>query len=154
MLEAGERYLTVAEGFLAGTGARSIRLVGYREGFALGTGKAQLRAVHASPDAPEVDIGLSLTGAKIDPVLFGGLVFSKASADEGISADAGHLPVGVTPAGQNTSIVARVTLPATNDQRAFVLAGGALNAQLGQGFRFFVVDTAASPWTVSTVFPH
>lgn len=153
-LEAGERYLTVAEGFISGTGASALRLAAYKEGFALGTGKAQLRAVHASPDAPEVDIGLSVTGAKIDPVLFGGLSFSQASALEGLGAAAGHLPIGVTPANQNTSVVARVTLPATNDQRAFVLAGGALNSSRGQSFRFFVVDTATAPWTLSTVFPH
>jgi len=155
-LEAGERYLTVASGFLASAGsgaASSLRLLAFREGFALGTGKAQLRAVHASPDAPEVDIGLA-SGTKIDPVLFAGLTFSQASADEGLGASAGHLPVGVTPAGQNSSLVARVTLPATNAQRAFVLAGGALNPQRGQGFRFFLVDTAASPWTVTTALPH
>lgn len=157
MLEAGERYLTVASGFLASAGsgaASSLRLLAYREAFALGTGKAQLRAVHASPDAPEVDIGLATTTAKIDPVLFAGLTFSQASAPEGLGASAGHLPVGVTPAGLNSSIVARVTLPATNAQRAFVLAGGALNPARGQGFRFFLVDTAASPWTVTTALPH
>ena len=152
-LEAGERYLTVATGFVSGANGNPLRLAGYREGFALDTGKAQLRAVHASPDAPEVDIGLA-NGTKIDPELFGGLKFSQSSADEGLGATAGHLPVGVTPAGQNGSIVARVTLPATNANRAFVLAAGALSPHLGQGFRFFVVDTAASPWTVTTALPH
>ncbi|MEA2751561.1 MAG: hypothetical protein QOI41_5704 [Myxococcales bacterium] len=152
-LEAGERYLTVATGFLTGSGAQAIRLVGYREGFALGTGKPQLRAVHSSPDATEVDIGLASASA-IDPVLFAGLAFSKASADEGIGASVGHLPIGITPAGLNTSLVARFTVPATIDERAFVLAAGALNAHRGQGFRLLVVDTAASPWTVTAALPH
>ena len=152
-LEAGERYLTVATGFLAGSGAQAIRLVGYREGFALDSGKPQLRAVHSSPDATEVDIGLT-SGTKIDPVLFAGLAFSKSSADEGIGASEGHLPIGVTPAGLNTTLVARFTVPVASDKRAFVLAAGALNTHLGQGFRFLVVDTAASPWTATTVLPH
>ena len=154
-LEAGERYLTVAEGFLAGTGAQALRLVGYREGFALGTGKAQLRAVHACPDAPEVDIGLAIVSSRIDPVLFAGLTFSKSTADEGLGANAGRLPVGVTPAGQNFSIVARATLPATNEQRAFVFAAGALSPHsTRQSFRFLIVDTAPAAWTVSTVLAH
>lgn len=152
-LEPGEQYLTVAEGFLAGNAASALRLVGYREGFTLGSGEAQLRAVHASPDAPGVDIGLA-SASKIDPVLFAGLDFSRASAEGGLGAAAGHLPIGVTPAGQNGSLVARFTLPATSEQRAFVLAAGALASHLGQSFRLLVVDTAASPWAVSTVLPH
>ena len=153
MLEAGERYLTLATGFLSGYGGKPIRLESYREGFALDTGKAQLRAIHSSPDATEVDIGLAGT-TKIDPVLFAGLAFTKASADEGLGASAGHLPIGVTPAGYNATLVARFTVPAANTQRAFVIAGGSLSAHLGQSFRLLVVDTAATPWTASAVLPH
>lgn len=153
VLEAGEQYLTVAEGFLSGAGGVALRIAGYREAFTLGSGQAQLRAVHASPDAPGVDIGVA-SANKIDPVLFAGLEFSRSSAEEGLGAAPGHLPIGVTPASQNTSLVARFTLPATIDQRAFVIASGALAPHLGQGFRFLVVDTATSPWKVSTVLPH
>jgi hypothetical protein len=152
-LAAGERYLTVATGFLAGSGASAFRLAGFREGFDLGTGKPQLRAVHNSPDATEVDIGIA-GATSISPVLFAGLSFSQSSADGGLGATAGHLPIGITPAGLNSNLVARFTVPATNDNRAFVLASGALNPQKGQSFRLLVVDTAASPWTVSTVHPH
>jgi len=150
-LAAGERYLTIATGFL-GSPTNGFRLASFRDGFALGSGKAQLRAVHASPDAPEVDLGLA-GPSKIDPVLFSGLAFGQASADEGLGAAPGHLVVGVTPAGQNGSIVARLTVPVTADQRAFVVAGGSLGNH-GQGFRFLVVDTAPSPWTVTTALPH
>ena len=152
-LEAGERYLTIATGFLSGSGGKPIRLESYREGFALDTGKAQLRAIHSSPDATEVDIGLAST-AKIDPVLFAGLAFGKASADEGLGASAGHLPIGITPAGYNATLVARFTLPAASAQRAFVVAAGALTVRPGQSFRLLVVDTAASPWTVGTALAH
>lgn len=152
-LDAGERYLAIATGFLGDTGASGFKLAGYREAFALGTGKPQLRAIHSSPDAPKVDIGLA-TGNKIDPVLFAGLSFQQASADEGLGAFAGNLVVGVTPAAQNTSIVARVTVGAANTQRAFVVAAGALNATRGQAFRFLTVDTSPTPWTVTTSFTH
>ncbi|MBX3192207.1 MAG: DUF4397 domain-containing protein [Labilithrix sp.] len=153
-LAAGERYLAIATGFLHDLNAsQSFRLAGYREGFALDSGKPQLRAIHSSPDAPKVDIGLA-TGNKIDPVLFSGLSFGEASTDEGLGAFAGNLLVGVTPAAQNTSIVARVTVPAQNSQRAFVIAAGALNPARGQAFRFFTVDTTPTPWTVTTSFTH
>ena len=152
-LAAGERYLSVATGFLAGSGASAFRLDGYREGFALGSGKPQLRAVHNSPGAPEVDIGLA-TATNISPILFPGLSFSQSSADEGLGATAGHLPIGVTPAGQSSTFVARFTVPATNDNRAFVLASGALDASKGQSFRLLIVDTAPTPWTVTAVHPH
>jgi Domain of unknown function (DUF4397) len=152
-LSAGERYLAVATGFLAGSGSSGFRLVGLREGFDLGTGKAQLRAVHGSPDATEVDIGLA-NATSISPVLFPGLAFSQSSAEGGLGAAAGHLPIGITPAGQASTFVARFTVPATNDQRAFVLAAGALSAQKGQSFRLLVVDTQPTPWTVTTVHPH
>ena len=153
MLEAGERYLTIATGFLSGYGGKAIRLESYREGFALGTGKAQLRAIHSSPDATEVDIGLA-AATKIDPVLFAGLAFTKSTADEGLGANAGHLPIGITPAGYNATLVARFTVPAASTQRAFVVAGGSLRAHLGQSFRLLVVDTAVSPWTVGAILPH
>jgi hypothetical protein len=153
MLEAGERYLTIATGFLSGAGGKPIRLESYREGFALGTGKPQLRAIHSSPDATEVDIGLA-GATKIDPVLFAGLAFTKSSADDGLAASAGHLPIGITPAGYNSTVVARFTVPAANEQRAFVVAGGSLTSHIGQSFRLLVVDSAASPWTVSAVLPH
>jgi hypothetical protein len=152
-LAAGERYLAVATGFLSGTGASAFRLAGYREGFALGTGKPQLRAIHNSPDAPEVDIGIA-NATMISPVLFGGLAFSQSSADEGLGATAGHLPIGVTPAGANSTLVARFTVPAANEQRAFVLASGALNPAKGKSFRFLAVDTASTPWAVATILPH
>lgn len=152
-LEAGERYLAIATGFLGLAGLEPFRLAAYREAFALDTGKAQLRAVHSSPDAPMVDIGLA-NGTKIDPVLFAGLSFGQSSANDGLSAPSGNLLVGVTPASVNTSIVARVTVASQAQQRAFVIAAGALGAGRGQSFRFLTVDTAKTPWTVTTSFTH
>ena len=146
-LEAGEQYLAIANGFVEKLG-----LGLYRERFDL-DGKTRLRAVHASPDAPAVDIGL-VNGSKIDPVVFGNLEFGMASSEQGVAVDPQHLPVGVTPAGQNASLVVRATVPALASERGFVIAGGALDKNKGQSFRFFAVDTAKKPWALATVYPH
>ncbi len=149
-LAAGQRYLTIATGFLAD---KTFRLEGYREGFSQDQTKPQLRAVHSSPDAPHVDIGVAAQ-ATIDPVLFGDLAFGMSSSEDGLVASAGHIPVGVAPAGQDATIVAKFTVPAADQQRAFVIAAGALEPDKGQPFRLAIVDTTPWPWTVTHVFPH
>ncbi len=149
-LEAGERYLAAANGFLS---KGSFTLLGFREGFDINANKSVLRAVHASPDAPAVDIGL-LQNGQVSTVLFKDLTFTKASAENGLQAEAGHIPVGVAATG-SPAPVAGFTVPATNGQRAFVIAAGALAPANGQkSFRLAIVDTAPTPWTVTHVFPH
>jgi hypothetical protein len=149
-LMAGERYLAEAAGFLAGG---SFKLLGYREGFDVKDDKAVLRAVHGSPDAPNVDIGTVANGT-INAVLFKDLAFTKSSDDPGLGADQGHIVIGVSATG-SVAPVASFTLPAVNGQRAFTVAAGALQPKQGQkSFRLLVVDTAKTPWTVSTLFPH
>ena len=95
-----------------------------------------------------------MNGASINPVVFGNLEFGMASPESGFAVDPQHLPVGVTPAGQNSSLVVRATVPALANERGFVIAGGALDKNKGQSFRFFAVDTAKKPWSLSTVYPH
>ncbi|HEY8074989.1 MAG TPA: DUF4397 domain-containing protein [Labilithrix sp.] len=147
-LAAGERYLTIATGFLAN---KSFELESYRDGFSLDQSKPQLRAVHSSPDAPMVDIGVA-SSTLIDPILFGGLSFGMSSSEGGLAASAGTYPVGVAPAGQDGTIVAKFTVPAATDQRAFVIAAGALDPKKGQPFRLAVVDTTPWPWSVTHIF--
>ncbi len=149
-LAAGERYLAAASGFL---GQGKFALLGYKEAFDVKSDKAVIRAVHGSPDAPNVDIGVT-TNHVISSVLFPDLGYTKASNEKGLAADAGHLPIGVAPTGSTTP-VARFTVPATEGQRAFAIAAGALAPTGGaKSFRFLVVDTAPATWTVATVFPH
>ena len=139
---------------MAAGAAQPLRLAAYREAFDRSATDPKLRAVHASPDAPKVDIGLAPHGA-INPVLFGGLTFGDASDAMGLTAPVASLPIGVSPAGQPSSLVARLTVPTAAGQRAFVVAAGAISHQQnGQGFRLLVVDTAPTPWTVTTVLPH
>ncbi len=149
-LVAGERYLAEATGFL---GAGKFALLGYREGFDVKNDKAVLRAVHGSPDAPNVDIGV-VAGQSIQTVLFSDLGYTKASDEKGLAADAGHIPLGVS-AASSTTPAAVFTLPAQSGQRAFAVAAGALAPTNGQqSFRLLLVDTAQPTWTVTTVFPH
>jgi hypothetical protein len=149
-LVAGERYLAAATGFL---GNQSFQLAAYREGFDVSDDKAVLRAVHASPDAPAVDIGL-LSSGEIATVLFSDLTFTRASDDRGLAANPGHTVVGVG-ATKSPDPVATFTIPATSGLRAFTVAAGALSPAPGQkSFRLLLVDTARSPWTATTLFPH
>ena len=146
-LDAGESYLAIATGFLA-----SFQLLGVKEGFADDANKSQLRAVHASPDAPAVDVGL-VNNNQINPVLFSDLQFKSSSDGTGLGASPGHLFVGVTPANQNNTLVKTFTVPAVKGQQAFVVAAGSL-AGKGQGFRFLAVNTQTSPWSVTAIYPH
>jgi hypothetical protein len=154
-LAAGQRYLAVATGFLTPpAGAQPLQLGAIQENFTLGDTGARLRAIHESPDAPAVDIGIVALNS-IAPVLFGGLAFGASSPDTGLAATPGQLPVGVAPAGMDNTIVSRFTIPATSGQRAFVIAEGALSPPPGdQAFRLGVIDTVTSPWTVKHVFPQ
>jgi hypothetical protein len=154
-LAAGERYLTIASGFLANAGsANGIQLIALREEFELGDANARLRVVHASPDAPAVDVGL-ITGTSISPVLVPNVKFGNASDENGLSAPIMSLPIGVTPASNDTTLVAKFSVPATSNERGFVIAAGALAPKAGEpAFRLAVVDTQATPWTVAHVFPH
>jgi hypothetical protein len=154
-LAAGQRYLVVATGFLAPpTGAQPLQLDAVREAFTLGDTSARLRAFHESPDAPAVDIGV-VAGKSISPVLVGDLSFGESSPESGLAAPPGTLPIGVAAAGQDAAIVAHFAVTATSNQRAFVIAEGALApAQGTQGFRLCVVDTVANPWTVAHLFPQ
>jgi len=150
-LAAGERYLAVATGLLAN---KTFNLVGLRDGFTRADDKSVLRLVHGSPDAPAVDTGLISVDDEIDPVLFPDLSFGKSSNEAGLAAAPGHLYTGVAPSGDDWNIVQRFTVPALAGLRAFVVASGTLDATKGKSFRLLVVDTAKTPWAVSTVYPH
>jgi hypothetical protein len=90
-LEAGKHYTVVAEGKLANITAKVVedKLVG------LDAGKAQLRVVHASPDAPAVDVAV-----KGGAVLVPNLAFPNAS--DYLAVDPMTVDVEIRAAGTNT----------------------------------------------------
>ncbi len=152
-LAAGQRYLTVVTGFAAPkAGQKGLMIDAMREQFTLGSSSAALRADHASPDAPAVDIGV-IAGTSLSPVVFGDLSFGGSSAEAGFIATPGTIPTGIATAGNDSSIALKFALPATASERAFVIADGALAPAAGQqAFRLAVVRTESTPWTVSHVF--
>ena len=153
-LVAGERYLTIATGLLGG-GANGFQLQSYAEGFdRTNAGESRLRLVHSSPDAPAVDVGILNVENVVNPALVSDVSFPQASASEGLSSGIGAIPLGVTPAGDNSTVVAAFHVTTEPGLRGFGIAAGALAASNGQSFRLLVVDTATMPWTVATVHPQ
>jgi hypothetical protein len=154
-IAAGGTYLSIATGFLGGTGAESFRLVSLQEQFADGSPDSALgRVVHGSPDAPKVDLGVLNVEGVVSPVLIPDLTFGDATGPEGLDLGIGTLPLGVTPADANSTVVASFHVTTAPGLRAFAIASGALSAEKGESFRLLVVDTATSPWSVATIHPQ
>lgn len=156
-IPAGSEVLAVATGLLGGTGAAGspvFQVTAAIEGFADDT-QARLRVVHASPDAPAVDVGILNAEQVVSPVLLPNLTFGTASPAEGVGAgQTSTLPLGVTPTGQNSTVAASFHVPVESTTRAFAVAAGALATSGAQPFRLLVVSTERSPWSVTTVHPQ
>lgn len=154
-LQAGERYLAIATGYLTPpANGQPFQVLAFAEGFDLADAqKNRSRVVHASPNAPAVDVGpYDGTAASITPAA-ANIMFGKASAAEGLSLPPQNLLIGVSPAGANNTVVARFTLPTPAGARSFVVAAGALGHST-RPFRLALVDTSKNPWAVSHVFSH
>ena len=149
-LMAGERYLAVASGFVGGD-APDFTLLPYSDQFGA-PGAPLLRVIHASPDAPAVDVGTwdGTTFTALAP--FRGLAFGDASAADGTQVGPGSLTVGVA-AENTTAPVATFDVTVDGDLAAFAVAAGSLTAK-GEAFRLKVVDTGVWPWTVTEILPN
>jgi hypothetical protein len=153
-LEAGERYLSIATGFLAPEGQEhGFELFTRPEEFDLGdTDDARLRAIHASPDAPAVDIGVA-SATTLSAVVFKDISFNQSSPVAGKSIPPAALDLGVAATG-STSTVATFDVTTNAGSRAFVVAAGALDPSRGQAFRLIAVETNATPWVAASVLPN
>jgi hypothetical protein len=149
-LMAGERYLVVASGFVGGD-QPGFTVLPLGDGF--GEDPAALvRVVHASPDAPPVDVGL-VDGMGFTAVgSFSNLSFGAASAAVGQSVPAASLTLGVAATG-STSPVATFDVSPTSGLKAFAVAAGSLSGT-GEGFRLVLIDTSVFPWTATPVLPN
>jgi hypothetical protein len=156
-LEAGQRYLTVATGFLVpdAQGEQPFQLAAFREAFDLtDSSNARVQASHASPDAPAVDIGTVGGGGTIDAIVFENLMFPMGMPDVGASVPAAALTLGVAVTG-SVNPVATFDVTTVGGLRAFAVAIGALAPDAGEeAFRLAIVDTGAAPWTVAEVNPN
>ncbi len=147
-LEAGQSYLAIAAGELTAIPA-TFSLIAVQEGFSLSdTAKGRVRAVHASGNAPAVDIGPA-SGGNVTAKVLTNVKFKDASPAEGLSLDAGALTLGVAAAG-STATVAEFPLTLVGGQRTFAVAAGKLGGTTNK-FQLFAVDAKASPWAVAAV---
>ncbi len=155
-LAAGERYLAIATGFLSPLGGEEpFQLLAAADEFALDDDAgARLRIIHASPDAPAVDVGTATGFTMDDPRLVENAPFAAITAGEGFAVPAATLTVGIAAAGA-ASAVATFGVTTSAGLRAFAIATGALSPAAGEvGFGLTLVDTTASPWVVAGVAPN
>ena len=151
-LEAGERYLAIAAGMLTpAANEAGFTVLQFREQFELDA-NPRLRLVHASPDAPAIDVS-TVTGTTLaSPALIEDFTFGEATDEMGVAvAPAARVNVGVATANSQAA-VATFTLNTTGNLRAFEVAAGALTPAAGeQGFRLLQVNTTTNPWSVASI---
>jgi len=148
LLEAGERYLAVAAGYLL-TATPDFTLLQFGDAFATGQSGALVRVVHAVPDAPAVDVGTT-DGVTFTPVPdFVGIAYGEASPEAGTALAAGTLTLGVSETGLDAPVATWDVTLAGGD-RVFAVAGGSLIGP-GELLRLFLVDTVSFPWVLTEV---
>jgi hypothetical protein len=154
-LMAGGAYLAVAAGELAPEGTEeAFTLLAFEELFEA-TDMSRIRAVHASGDAPAVDIGTVDGGTgEIDAVLFQNLAWSESSDDIGLEAPVGDLTLGVAATGSTTP-VATFDVTTSAGLQTFAVAAGALAPDgVEEAFRLILVVVSANPWVGAEVLPN
>ena len=151
-LAAGERYLAVASGYLL-SGTPAFTLLPYADGFDLSSDAPLVRVLHASPDAPPVDVGTVSGGTVTAVEAFTNLSFTEVSTVAGPELPVGTLPIGIAGAG-TTEAVASFSVPTATGVRAFAIAAGSFGAESpGERFRLLIVDTASYPWASAELLP-
>ncbi len=154
-LAAGGAYLAVAAGELAPEDTdEAFTLLAFEELFET-TDVSRVRAVHASGDAPPVDIGSvdSATG-DLSVVVFENLAFGEASDGVGAELPVGDLTLGVAATGDPTP-VATFDVTTTAGLQTFAVAVGALAPDAGDAsFRLILVVASANPWIGAEVLPN
>jgi hypothetical protein len=154
---AGGTYLAVAAGELSPEGSEAaFTLLPYAFEAADATGTALVRAIHASGDAPLVDVGTVDAGTgEIDGVVFPNLAFGESSLPSaGTEVPVASLLLGVAPQG-NATPVATFDVTTTNGLQAIAVAAGALAPDAGEeGFRLILVLASDNPWAAAEVLPN
>ncbi len=154
-LAAGERYLAIATGFLApAAGEGNFQILFERDGFDVAGAGARVRVVHASPNAPAVDVGVVADGGFSAVAPLSGLEFGAASDEAGVALPAGTYTLGVAPAGTMTP-VATFGVALGGDQSVFSVAAGSLGGGEGrESFLLIAIDTSVFPWAAAAVAPN
>jgi len=150
-LEPGTAYLAIATGCLRG-GTPAFQLLPVADGFVGGATDAIVRIVHASPDAPAVDIGPVVGGDVTALADYTDLAFGEASPAAGTALPVGPLTVGVAATGTDDP-VATFDLAPYAGLRGFAVASGSLGGT-GENFRLVLVVTEGSEWAAVEVLPN
>jgi hypothetical protein len=148
---AGDRVLAVAKGYLApGAGEAAFGVQPYADGFAADADSARVVAVHASGDAPPVDVGVS-SACKISSVVFGDVAYGEASAAAGLELPGATYTLGVAGVG-STSALVEFPVTVAAGTRLWAVAGGAFSPVGEQpGFQILAVNAGVWPYTVASV---
>ncbi|MBI5537373.1 MAG: DUF4397 domain-containing protein [Deltaproteobacteria bacterium] len=156
-LEAGGSYLAIATGLLAQTGEKAFQLVALAEGFDVpDSGKTRVRVVHASPDAPAVDLGTVTTAGTLDPSPpITNLSFPGATDAMGLALPATALTLGLAATG-SLSTVKEFAVALPDGGRLFAIAAGMLSPAANQPpLQLLVVNASSTSildkWTVASV---
>ena len=149
-LLAGERYLAIAGGFLAPIGGdASFGLSLYRDGFS--RGQTEARAIHASPDAPAVDVMVNDENGAPIATLAAGASFSQAGSEVAFPiAQDTLLSVNVLPAG-GAAPIATFSAFASPGERSFVLVSGAANPDRKAPLRLISINTNSPAWQANAI---
>jgi hypothetical protein len=147
-VEAGQQYLLIATGFLTPEANEAgFQLIAVRENLPMdAAGQAVFEVVHASPDAPVVDVAEAGSGPLKLPILVEDLAFGQISA-EAVEIPPATIEIGLAPAG-STDPIAIWAVTATPGMRAFlVVAGAATPAADEEGLVLIQVIVSTRPWT-------
>jgi hypothetical protein len=153
-LAAGAQYLAIAAGELSPeTTEAAFGLIALDELFSP-TNFSRVRVVHASADAPAVDVGTS-DGTDVTAIGdFTNLAFGDASPASGTEIPVGPLTIGVAAAG-TTPVVADFDVTTTAGLQVFAVAAGALSPDAGEeGFQLILVPVSEGTWSAVPVLPN
>ena len=150
---AGTRYLAVATGFTTATvSGAPFQLQFLEDAFVLDPTNAQVQIVHNSPDAPTIDLGLSIAGQLVGPALFAGVSFGDVAPI--VTAPQAMPTIGLAPTGFVSPAIS-FDLTLNGGLRAFALASGSISQVPGiEPFRLLIVATDTTPWSLIDVAPN
>lgn len=152
-LEAGERYIALATGeIVPEAGEPPLQLVAFREGFDLDSPEDAIFSVAHAASAPSVDVGL-VTGTTIEGgnLLEAGLKWPEISETFAVQPFTYQIGLAASGSPLPLSPIASYHVDAYAGLRAFVVAAGDLGPDGDEaGFRLLAVDTATTPWSVTT----
>lgn len=151
-LAPGTDYLLVATGFLApGAGEAPFQLIAVADEFDREDAiNARIRIVHASPDAPSVDVGPLGVHGGLGALLVEDLAFSLSTLGKGVSVAPQPINIGVADS-QSGAVAASFAIEPDAGDRVFVVAAGALTPNRGEPFRLIAVVTNELPWVAITI---